>query len=394
MRARAVFTVFARKLESGSRVFYYQTYDDKGFRTPMYSTGQKTKTAAVAFCMARYRAGKLIPGKEAKIKTPTFGKFAEGWWDFDTCQYLLKRTARRPMSKGTAAQGASTTKRHLLPQFGGMKLDEITSYGVDLWLSGFKQAGLSNATGNNALKFLKIMLEEAKLQGFIKENPCAGVKFLPEEEKEIDILKPEEVRALFPADWHSVWADETHCVLNKLAACTGMRLGELLGLRGEYLFDGYITVAGQHGRFGYGDTKTHKPRNITIPEIIENDLQRLKDKNGDGYLFSNDGGKKPLGRHPVYNAFFAALEKIGITDEERRRRGLSMHGWRHFLNTTLLMDNVSDSKVMSVTGHLTKKMKERYTHFDTTKFSEVVNAQEKVFTDKTKKGKPQNRKKK
>jgi hypothetical protein len=35
---------------------------------------------------------------------------------------------------------------------------------VDLWLSGFKQAGLSNATGNNALKFLKIMLEEAKLQ--------------------------------------------------------------------------------------------------------------------------------------------------------------------------------------------------------------------------------------
>jgi integrase len=382
MRARAVFTVFARKLESGRRVFYYQTYDEKGFRTPLYSTGQKTKTAAVAFCMERYRAGKLIPQKEERVKTPDFAKFAEGWWDFETCVYLQKRTARRSMSRGTAAQGASTTKRHLLPEFGDKKLDEITSYGVDLWLSGFKKRGLSNATGNNALKFLKIMLEEAKLQGLIKINPCENVKFLPEEAKDIEILKPEEVRALFPADWHDVWADETHCILNKLAACTGMRLGELLGLRGEYLFNGYITVAGQHGRFGYGDTKTHKARNIIISKIIEYDLRRLKERNGDGYLFSNDGGEKPLGRHPVYNAFFAALERIGISDEERRRRGLSMHGWRHFLNTTLLMENVPDSKVMSVTGHVSKKMKERYTHFDTTKFSEVVDVQEKLLTDK------------
>jgi integrase len=382
MRARAIFTVFARTLESGRRVFYYQTYDEKGFRTPLYSTGQRTKTAAVAFCMELYRAGKLVPQKEAKFKMPAFAKFAEGWWDFDTYKYLMKRSARRPMSKGTAAQGASTTKRHLLPEFGDKKLDGITSYGVDLWLSGFKQRGLSNATGNNALKFLKIMLEEAKQQGIIKDNPCEKVKFLPEEGKDIDILTPDEVRALFPANWYDVWADETHCILNKLAACTGMRLGELLGLRGEYLFDGYITVAGQHGRFGYGDTKTHKPRNIIISKIIEYDLQRLKDRNGDGYLFSNDGGKKPLGRHPVYNAFFAALEKIGIGGDERRRRGLSMHGWRHFLNTTLLMANVPDSKVMSVTGHVSKKMKERYTHFDTTKFSEVADVQERLLADK------------
>jgi integrase len=114
--------------------------------------------------------------------------------------------------------------------------------------------------------------------------------------------------------------------------------------------------------------------------VVENDLRRLKDKNIDGYIFSKDGGKTPLGRHPVYNAFFAALEKIGINDEERRKRGLSMHGWRHFFNTTLLMANVPDSKVMSLTGHASKKMKEHYTHFDTTKFVEVVDVQEKLLT--------------
>jgi integrase len=150
-----------------------------------------------------------------------------------------------------------------------MRLDGITSDGIEVWLSGFKRWGLSNASGNTALMFLRIMLEEAKRRGLIATNPCDGVKPLPKELKKMEILTPEEVRALFPADWREVWADETQCVLNKLAACTGMRIGEMLGLRGEYVFNGYVTVAGQHGRYGYGGTKTHMERKIPVPGILE-----------------------------------------------------------------------------------------------------------------------------
>jgi hypothetical protein len=46
------------------------------------------------------------------------------------------------------------------------------------------------------------------------------------------------------------------------------------------------------------------------------------------------------------------------------------------------MANVSDSKVMSVTGHLSEKEKEKYTHFDTTKFTEVIDVQEKLLDTK------------
>jgi integrase len=92
---------------------------------------------------------------------------------------------------------------------------------------------------------------------------------LPKELKKTGILTPEEVRALFPADWREVRADETLCVLNKLAACTGMRIGELPGLRGEYVFDGYVTVAWQYGKYGYGGTKTHMERKIPVPGILE-----------------------------------------------------------------------------------------------------------------------------
>jgi integrase len=58
-----------------------------------------------------------------------------------------------------------------------------------------------------------------------------------------------------------------------------------------------------------------------------------------------------------------------------------MHGWRHFFNTMLLAANVADSKVMSLTGHASQKMKEHYTHFDTAKFGEVVEVQEKLLAD-------------
>jgi integrase len=155
-----------------------------------------------------------------------------------------------------------------------------------------------------------------------------------------------------------------------------MRLGELLGLRGEFVFDGYVTVCGQYNKFGYGDVKTHRPRNSPIPKSVISDLLYLKQKNGDSFLFSRDGGVKPISRPVAYKGFFNALEKIGIDKTQREKRHISMHGWRHFFNTTMLMANVSDSKVMSLTGHVSKEMKEHYTHFDTRTFSDVVDAQE------------------
>jgi integrase len=329
---RQPFSLFPRTLPSGSKVYYYQTYDDKGNRTSLLSTGQRRKTAALAVCMERYKAGTLAPrrGERTRSKIPTFAEFAEGWRDYDTCPYLQKRNARRPVAKTTADSGKGMTRNHLLPKFGNKRLDEITAYEVDAWLTGFKARGLSNATGNSAFGFLRIMLGEAARQGIIKFNPCASVKILPEEFREIEILTPEEAAKLFPADWRSIWDDETFYILNMTAACTGMRFGEILGLRGEYLFSGYIHVAGQFGRHGYGDTKTHKPREIPISPEIEAALTRLKARNGEGYLFSADGGATPIVRKPVYAAFYAALDKIGIGKEQREKRRLSMHGWRHF----------------------------------------------------------------
>jgi integrase len=91
---------------------------------------------------------------------------------------------------------------------------------------------------NNVLTVLNIILAEAVKRKIIKSNPAAGIQKLKVERREKKLVTPAEIRRLFPPDWEGVWESELVCKANKLAAYTGMRIGEVLGLRGKmYLTD-------------------------------------------------------------------------------------------------------------------------------------------------------------
>lgn len=391
MRIRESYSLYKRYLPSGRVVFYYRTYDHNGARTSGHSTGQSTRTAAREYCNHLLRENRLVSGRKEHIPAPLFRDYARGFWDYETSSYLKSRRGRRPISMGYATQGEYAARNHLIPVFGGKRLDAITEFDIDTWLAAFKdrvytasdkttECHYKSNTANLAFKILRIMLNYAVKQKLITANPCKRIEMLSiNDEKKIEILSHEEVQRLFPAEWETVWEEDIFYVLNKLAACTGMRHGELLGLRGEFVYETYIDVCAQYNRYGYQDVKTHRPRNIPIPPGIQSDLKMLMQKNGKGYLFSRDGGNKPVTRKYVYLSLYRALERIGIGEKERKQRNLSMHGWRHFLNTTLLMANIPDAKVMSVTGHTTQKMRERYTHFDNTKMTDVIAVQERLL---------------
>jgi integrase len=194
------------------------------------------------------------------------------------------------------------------------------------------------------------------------------------------ILTLEEAYRLLPRQWETVWPTYYAYVASKLAAYTGMRIGEVMGLRGEFVHDTYIEVNGQwHKKYGFAKTKNGKERNIPITRMIREELEGLIKRNGTGYLFSENGGEEPMSQGTITYQFKKALEKIGINESERRARKLTFHGWRHFLNTTLRMANVTDSKIREVTGHSSEQMTDWYTHFDPREFTEVVEAQEKML---------------
>jgi integrase len=379
MRIRESFSLYKRKMPSGLSVFYYQAYDGNGKRSCGHSTGQTTKTAAREYCMGLLREGKLLTKKERAV--PTLREWAEDFWDMEKSGYLRGRKGRRPITIGYVKNGRSYTENQIVPFFGDMRLDAITEVEIENWLTGFEGRGLSNGTANNAYKMLSVMLGYAWKQKIIKSNPCRLVEKLKSAEREIKILTPDEVKGLFPARWSDVWDDYTCYVVNKLAACTGMRIGEIMGLRSEFVHEGYLEVCRQYSQTaGYSDVKTHKPRVVPMHKALERDVRGLIATNGEGFVFvTKPRAVKPMGRAMVINSFFKALEAIGIDEARRKERNLTFHGWRHFFNTYLLTENVSEAKVMEVTGHLTEKNKKRYTHFDATKFYEVMEAQKSLI---------------
>ena len=178
-------------------------------------------------------------------------------------------------------------------------------------------------------------------------------------------------------DWRRVWNnDRISYTANLLAALTGMRSSEVLGLRGEYVFEKHIQVSKQYDKYGYRDTKTKDKRNIPLVPRLMAELQELKDLNGEGYLFSFDGGVSPVPGSYFYDGFMAALPNIGISKKETRERGLCFHAWRHFCNTELQKAGLSIQKVQAVTGHKSDRMTELYSHFDPMEFNEVPKIQE------------------
>lgn len=378
MRYRELFTVFPRKLKSGRKVYYYQTYDAEGKRTPGRSTGALRARDARMYCMKLYRAGLL--GVNEK-RTPTMAEYSQGWWDMSTCEYVRSRMTRRKISRSYVRIARSVLERDILPVFGKRQLSAITTADVDKWVVSNVERGRAGRTVNRMLMILKIMLDRAVRKGHIEHNPCAGVQRAAVAKRRVEILSATEVRRVFdPSTAEALWRDEMHCTLNMLAATTGMRIGEILGLKGSCIRgDSYLEVSGQYNAFHeYTETKTHESRYVTVPEMVVRGLERLKELNGEGYLFSTDGGSTPMSRSSVWRHFQGALAGIGIDRNEQRRRNLTFHKWRHFFNTTLRMGNVADSKVRRLTGHKSEAMTELYTHFDPREFAEVRRIQEGI----------------
>jgi integrase len=375
MRYKEPFTLYPRKLKTVT-VFYYQCYDSNGKRMCGHSTGQRTKTAAKMYCMELYRKGRLIPEK----KPISFAEFAAGWWDIRTCKYLEWRQMQNPLAPSTIDHYKTNLELHIKPFFGKMGLNAISPELVQNWIMRLSREGYNNSSINILIATLKVMMKEAARLKLISLNPMEKIKKLIAHNKEVQILKSEEVQKLFPADWRKVWDSYEIYVFNKLAACTGMRLSEIIGLQIENVRDDHIHVCVQYSKkYGIRPLKTKDSRNIPITAVLYDELSTIKKNNTQGFLFLESGGIEPITRNRIYRETSAAFDKIGIGREERKKRGLALHHWRHFLNTALLMANVSTLKVQKVTGHKSLSMTRHYAHFDSRDFTEVLDVQNSLI---------------
>jgi integrase len=136
---------------------------------------------------------------------------------------------------------------------------------------------------------------------------------------------------------------------------TGMRKGEILSLTWDKvdLKKRVILLDAQ-------DTKDNEPRRIPIGDdllkILESTPQAIHTK----HVFLYRG--QPI--RDIRTTFKTALKAAGIEYGRKKRDGVVFHDLRQTFNTLMRKAGVAESVIMSITGHSTREMFDRYNTID------------------------------
>jgi integrase len=156
---------------------------------------------------------------------------------------------------------------HVIPALGRLRLHALSPQQVQAMFSGLQLKRLSPATIRGVRAVLRATLSDAMRWGLVGRN-AAALAYSPRVPRpELKVFSTEQAQAFLEA----VKGERLEAFFNT-AVATGLRLGELLGLRGPDvdLNDGVLTVrqalqrVGKHVRFVEPKSKQSR-RRVSVP---------------------------------------------------------------------------------------------------------------------------------
>lgn len=365
MRVTEPYTIFPRTLSSGKTVYYYQFRDDKGHRSSAKSTGCTTLSSARRFCQKLYNDGAF-----KKDAFATFAVYTQDFFSEHSRYYKWKIANKERISLETMLAYNKFLRNQLIPYFSDYNITNIKRSDVKDWVIWANEKW-SPKTVNSAQTVLNLIFKQAIDEELIESNPCYNLSFRTIQKKQRELLTISECKELYNnGKW---WYDNQLIFL--LDIITGMRISEVVALQSDDIFENYVNVRHSYSRqFGLGETKTKECRFVPIPAELSKTL-RLRN----GFLFVNHEGHnigKPLNINSFYTNLTENYTRCGI---DYKKRGLTVHTNRDFYNTFLESENVPEPKIRAVIGHKDSSMTNLYTYWKPDMFSEVYQAQDKLF---------------
>ncbi len=340
----------------------------------------------------------ILPEPEKKVQktaTPKLQKagiplssFLLNFWDFDNSDFIKRYIAHgHNMTKRHTQMMLGLVKNYWKPYFG----DEITVEELDrqtlddffFYLHTEKQ--LSGGTVNKAIncgsRAMRYLFENKRIQ----TNPMAGIERFNAEEIGRGIPTESEVKQLLKVDW----LNETYKLAFKLGIYCGLRAGEISGLR---VCDLDLDADLIHVRHSWNDTDGLKcPKNTDIRDLpIDHEtleeLYAMARKNPNfsdlSYVFfSQVKPEQPCWPSYYVDGLYDALEKIGVSEEQRKERNIVFHSLRHFC-ATILSQRTDLKTVQAVMGHRSEDMSKHYSNHETEeKINNMRNVMQLTWND-------------
>ncbi len=182
-------------------------------------------------------------------------------------QWLTHKEAQ--VKPRTAELYRHVSEYHIMPRIGRRRLDKLTPLDVQGMVAGVAANG-SIRTANQCRTVLFSALKQAIRWQLLARNPVEAVDELKETHREMTLWTPEEVvRFLDTARAHRLYP------LFYLALSTGMRRGELLGLRWQDVNGSIISIrqtlvpVGNKIMVGTPKTKKGQRRVSVSPDVLE-----------------------------------------------------------------------------------------------------------------------------
>ena len=365
----------------GGKVYYVAFWDEERQQyANRRSTGQTKSSYAHAQAKKWLEEG--IPSRAAE----TFGTYLKAFWATDGDHARGRELAGRPLSAVYLANNQNTIENYVLPYLREVKkerlpLNRVTRGFVESLIRHLADTtDLSAARINGIRKSVTIPLTRAYELGKIHRNPARGILVLKERKVKRQILTPEEARMFFALQWK----DRRFRLINGLAASTGLRLGECRGLQKEDLRQEVYRDPGEGERMYYWIALRHNWQDKEGLKHLKSDYEKIGDEEAyeeiplgrgiaeglyelvkinpwrNSFVFYGTRRDRPISKNEVEKIFNNAIHTIEISEDERRRRRLTFHAWRHWYNT-MTRGKVPDHILRRITRHKSAEMTERYT---------------------------------
>lgn len=327
-------------------------------RQKWYSHASKREAEAhLAQILAAMQGGSWTPPSKLRL-----GDFLENW---------LRDYAAGAVGPLTLKGYRMVIRRHIIPALGHVPLGMLSPQAIQSYFSRKLQEGLSSTSVHGHYRIVREALGHAVRWGLLARNPALMTNPPRKRRYEARIWDEEQVR-LFLAE---AKRSSVHYALYLTAVLTGMRQGELLGLRWRDLdlVTGTASVRQTFCRLGreqlFKEPKTETSRRtISLSPTVIQELQRLRDQQdetrrllGSAYqahdlVFCQADGKPLHAHNLVMRDFRRVISKAGLPR-------IRFHDLRHGHASYLALAGVPPKVAQERLGHSTPAFTMRvYTH--------------------------------
>lgn len=277
---------------------------------------------------------------------------------------LCRRLKIRGRKKSHRMTVASDLRNHIAPFFAGQELQKIGPRDIERYIA-VKLRSLAPKTVRNHLNTMHSVFDIGMRMGWCPGNPVklADRPVIKTTETRVKFLDQSELEKLLAVAYQDDAFGRIEPTLYLTAAMTGLRQGELLGLRWRDVDPGArkVRVVSPYVRGEFNEPKSEgSGRSVPLARRVAGTLAKFRERSsysmeGDLVFCHPDTGA-PLDRSKLVRRFKQAIARAEV-------RPITFHELRHTFGTRMAAAGVPLRTIQHWMGHADSKTTQVYAHY-------------------------------